>query len=132
MIFVSLSHEVWECLSQWHVSSPWTSCQSFGRIIAKECIELRARRGVGEAAETTVIRDGSCGAHEAAPGRARKRATDTDSSYAKCRDVLQGQFAGQADKQVDRLGRDRGDDCRDLFTGTNSRCVEAVGAGLCI
>jgi hypothetical protein len=104
--------------------------RSLRGLLPKERIELVAGSRIREAIESALIGDQPGGAHESAPGRARKRAPNTDPPDPERGNLLHRELARPAHQQVERLRRHGVDDGPDLIGRPQPRRVQAVGAGL--
>src|SRR4051794_21595962 len=99
--------------------------------LAEHLVELAAGIATAELGKRALLLHFLRGAHEAAPGGARKRATDADPAHAEISCFLQGQ-AGAANQQVERLRMNRFHHRGDVLARLEAWRVEAVGAGVCI
>ena len=101
-----------------------------GTLILEKTLDVGKRDGVAERREGAVTGNLARRPKKPAPGRARQRATDADTSHAKGSQLFDG-GERRSNKHVDRRWCDAADDGRDLLVGADAGSVDAIGPSLC-
>src|ERR1700726_3045054 len=70
-------------------------------LFAEQRVNRLAGRRLGEAVESSLLREHLSSAHESTPRCARERAADADAAHPKLRDLRHGEFARVANQEIE-------------------------------
>lgn len=97
------------------------------QIFVEELVQFGIRHHAGEAVEL-AFRNLPRRLHESMHGYARERAADADATHTHCSEIANRIAERTTVEKIDRFRCHCLDRCRDLFAGSDTRRIQAIGS----